>query len=81
MIRKIRIFLWAIVSEWEYKLYPWKSEQPPSWAISRYNIDHGIVDEYENSIYFGWIKSLEEKMSGIDDRLEHLKNEVDGIKK
>ena len=32
-------------------------------------------------MYFGWIKSLEDKMSGIDNRLDHLKNEVDKIKK
>ena len=77
----MRCFLWSIVAEIEYKLYPWKYKEPPSWAVSRYNIDRGIVDEYENNMYFGWIKSLEEKMSGIDDRLEQLKNEVDEMKK
>lgn len=77
----VRCFLWSIAAEIEYKLYPWKSKEPPSWAISKYNVDHGIIDEYENNMYFGWIKSLEEKMSGIDDRLEQLKNEVDEMKK
>ncbi len=36
MIRSIHIWLWGIVSELEYKLYPWKTDTPPEWVEDRY---------------------------------------------
>ena len=31
----------------EDMLYPWKTKDPPDWAIERYNLDHNIKDNFE----------------------------------
>ena len=54
MIRTLRIWLWGIVAELEYQLYPWKSNDVPQWAIDRYNIDNGAHStEYDYTIMNG----------------------------
>jgi hypothetical protein len=40
MIRNIRIWLWGIVAELEYRLYPWSTRDVPQWAVERYNLDN-----------------------------------------
>jgi hypothetical protein len=39
MFNKLRIWLWGLSAELEYKLYPWKKSTPPQWAKERYMID------------------------------------------
>ena len=36
-VYQIRCTLWSIAAELEYSLYPWKTKEPPQWAIERYN--------------------------------------------
>ena len=40
MIKQLRIFLWGIVADLEYTLYPWKDENdtPPENIITKYNL-------------------------------------------
>ena len=46
MLRKIRIFVWGIVAELEYILYPWKHDNPaPSETIVKYNLPEQDFDK------------------------------------
>jgi hypothetical protein len=68
VIRTLRIWLWGIVAELEYQLYPWKSNDVPQWAIDRYNIDngaHSTEHDYEGHLNFEWLKSQEEKVAKL----------------
>jgi hypothetical protein len=46
MIRAVRIWLWGIVAELEYILYPWKSSTPPDWVRP----EHKIEPDYEQNL-------------------------------
>lgn len=76
MIKKLQIQLWSIVMELEYMLYPWKTKEPPAWAIERFNLDHHIVDEIEDSFYYNWIKSHEEKISRLQTEMIYAQKEI-----
>ena len=67
--------------ELEYKLYPWKDNTPPEWAISRYNLDHEIVDEYENHMYYTWIKSHDEKINRLQLEMLSVQKQLNENKK
>jgi len=64
-VYQIRCTLWSIAAELEYSLYPWKTKEPPQWAIERYNVDHGITDTFEDHMYYGWLKNLEERTAKL----------------
>ena len=76
MIRKFHIWLWGIVMELEYQLYPWKSKEPPSWAVERYNLDHGIVDDYEDHMHYNWLKTLEDRTAKLQLEMIYITEEV-----
>ena len=77
MIRKFHIWVWGIVMELEYQLYPWKTKNPPDWAVERYNLDHGIKDEYEDHMYYNWLLSQEQKIQKIEESIIYLKKKLD----
>jgi len=66
MFRSIHVWLWGIVAELEYHLYPWKTQSPPQWAIDRYNLD-GQSDElpYDDRLKFDWLKVHEDKIATL----------------
>lgn len=76
MIRALQIKLWSLVAELEYLLYPWKTKQPPEWAVQRYNLDHGITDDHEDMIYYNWIKAHDERIGRLQSEMIHIQNEV-----
>jgi hypothetical protein len=76
MFYSVRVFLWGIVAELEYHLYPWKTSNPPEWASKKYNLDHGIVDEYENHMYYDWLKSHEEKIGRLQKEVIFLLEKI-----
>jgi hypothetical protein len=76
MFHSVRVFLWGIVAELEYHLYPWKTSNPPEWASKKYNLDHGIVDEYENHMYYDWLKSHEEKIGRLQKEVIFLLEKI-----
>jgi len=76
MFYSVRVFLWGIVAEIEYHLYPWKTSNPPEWASKKYNLDHGIVDEYENHMYYDWLKSHEEKIGRLQKEVIFLLEKI-----
>jgi len=55
--------------ELEYHLYPWKTSDAPSWAIKRYNLDNEIVDDYENSLHYSWIKEHDQKIARLQEEM------------
>ena len=82
MIRSIRVWLWGIVAEMEYRLYPWKTNDVPQWAVDRYNLDNGAHHtEYDEHLNFEWLKHHEDKIAKLQlemlnvihrlNRLEH----------
>jgi len=80
MIRRLQIWLWGIVAEVEFILYPWKSNDPPSWAVERYNLDHNIVDEFENHMYYDWIKQLEDRTARLQLEMISVQNQINDLK-
>ena len=81
MIKNIHVWLWGIVAELEYKLYPWKTNTPPDWAASKYNLDIDIKDPYDqDNIYYDWIKSHNEKINKIEANIINLYTEIESLK-
>ena len=77
MIRKFHIWVWGIVMELEYQLYPWKTKDPPQWAIERYNLDNGIHDQFEaDEFYFGWIKMHKEMIERLQTEMITIQEKV-----
>jgi len=77
---EVRVFLWGIVAELEYHLYPWKTSNPPEWASKKYNLDHGIVDDYEDHMYYDWIKSQDQKIRKIEENIIFIIKELETLK-
>jgi hypothetical protein len=76
LIRSFQIWLWGIVMELEYQLYPWKTSNPPSWAVERYNLDHGIIDDYEDHMHYGWLKSHDDKIGRLQKEMIYALDEI-----
>lgn len=80
-----RVFLWGVVAELEYHLYPWKTSDPPQWAVERHNLDSNIKydgDHEEDKIfYYDWIKSQDEKIRKIEENIIYLTNQINEMKK
>jgi hypothetical protein len=80
MIKEIQIVLWGWVSELEYRLYPWKTSTPPSWAVERYNIDAGIINDdhvFDNdSLHYDWLKSHDDKINRLQDEMIWVRDEI-----
>ena len=64
----------------EDMLYPWKTKDPPNWAVERYNLDHGIGDQVEDSIYYGWIQSHDQKINKVEEHIINLYKEIELLK-
>ena len=51
-------------------LYPWKTKNPPQWAVERYNLDSGLSRDIDsNQFYFDWLKQQEQKIQMIEKTL------------
>ena len=75
MIHSIRIWLWGIVSELEFQLYPWKTETPPEWVQDRYV----PPPDYEKNFNDDWLKSQEERISRLQDEMKKEKKEIHNL--
>ena len=53
MIHSLRVWLWGIVAELEYQLYPWKTSTPPEWVRP----EHKIEENYTQNFNDDWLKS------------------------
>jgi hypothetical protein len=86
VIYKMRVWLWEIIAELEYYLYPWKIDNPPEYIRSRFNLSTNETD-YEENLSFDWLKSHDEKigrlqteMLWVQEEIYKLKTEIVNIK-
>ena len=77
---ELQVFLWGIVAELEYNLYPWKTSTPPSWAVERYALDGNIRSpediDTEYKRYLDWLKCQEQKIQEIEKDIINLNDRV-----
>ena len=75
-MRKIRIWLWQIVSELEQKLYPYEREDSNDYYYTVKNDETG-----ENYMIIEWIKSFDERIQRLQDEMLWIQSEIREIKK
>jgi hypothetical protein len=78
MLKKIRIFVWGIVAELEYILYPWTEDAPaPLETILKYNLPE---KDFDTNLHYDWLKSHDEKISRLQMEMVYLQNQVKELK-
>lgn len=74
MIRSFRIWLWGIVAELEYQLYPWKGAReehdPEEYIPQRYDSDSFNDD---------WLRSQEERINRLQEEMIYVQRELHKI--
>ena len=73
MIYSIRVFLWNIVAELEYQLYPWKDESPPSDLSQRYNLPE---PDFNKNLQYDWIQSHDQKIARLQQEMIWVQGEI-----
>ena len=76
MLRKIRILLWQIVSDWEQRLYPYEKEDRNDYYYTVKNDDTG-----EAYMIIEWIKSFDERIQRLQDEMLYVQSEIRDLKK
>jgi len=76
MLRKIRILLWQIVSDWEQRLYPYEKEDTNDFYYTVKNDETG-----ENYMIIEWIKSFDERIIRLQDEMLWVQSEIREMKK
>ena len=76
MLRKIRILLWQIVSDWEQRLYPYEKEDRNYYYYTVKNDDTG-----EAYMIIEWIKSFDERIQRLQDEMLYVQSEIRDLKK
>lgn len=73
MLFNLRVFLWTIVAELEYILYPWKEEKPPEEIAQKYNLPDTNL---EQNLSYDWLKSHDEKISRLQEEMIWVQKEI-----
>jgi len=73
MLFNLRVFLWNIVAELEYHLYPWKEEKPPEDIMQRYNLPD---TNFDNNLQYDWIQSHDQKISRLQEEMIWVQQEI-----
>ena len=73
MLFNLRVFLWTVVSELEYHLYPWKEEKPPEDIIKKYNLPE---TSHDDNLYYDWIQSHDQKISRLQEEMIWVQKEI-----
>jgi hypothetical protein len=76
MLRKIRILLWHIVSDWEQRLYPYEKEDRNDYYYTVKNEETG-----ENYMMIEWIKSFDERIIRLQDEMIYVQSQLRELKK
>lgn len=74
MIRRIRIFLWEIISTLEQSLYPYENEDSNDYYYTVKNVETG-----ENYMIIEWIKSFDERIQKLQDEMIWVRSELNAI--
>lgn len=65
------------IEDW---LYPWKTKNPPQWAVERYNLDSGLsADIDSNQFYFDWLKQQEQKIQKIEENIIAIQRQLGSV--
>ena len=75
MIKRLRILLWQIVSDWEHRLYPYEKEDAGDYYYTVKNDDTG-----ENYMVIEWIKSFDDRIQRLQDEMLYVQTEIREIK-
>ena len=75
MIRKIRILLWKIVSDWEQRLYPYEKDDMNDYYYTIKNDETG-----ENYMIIEWIKSFDERIIRLQDEMIYVQSQLRNVK-
>jgi len=75
VIKRLRILLWQIVSDWEHRLYPYEKEDAGDYYYTVKNDDTG-----ENYMVIEWIKSFDDRIQRLQDEMLYVKTEIREIK-
>ena len=73
MLFRLRVFLWTIVAELEYYLYPWKEEKPSEDVAQKYNLPESDLDR---NLHYDWIKSHDQKISKLQEEMIWIQKEI-----
>ena len=77
MIQNIRVFLWHIIAELEYILYPWNDENIPSEeTIIKYNLPE---QSFDKNLHYDWLKSHDEKIGRLQQEIIYLQKKIVAI--
>ena len=76
MLRRIRILLWQIVSDWEQRLYPYEKEDRNDYYYTVKNDDTGEV-----YMIIEWIKSFDERIQRLQDEMLYVQSEIRDLRK
>lgn len=76
MLRRIRILLWQIVSDWEQRLYPYEKEDRNDYYYTIKNDDTG-----ETYMIIEWIKSFDERIQRLQDEMLYVQSEIRDLRK
>lgn len=78
MIRSLRIFLWGIVAELEYHLYPWKDDKPPQETVEKYNLPE---EPFDKNLHYDWLKSHDEKIGRLQTEMILVLEQINELRK
>lgn len=76
MIRRLRIFLWNIVSDLEQRLYPYDQQDNNDYYYTVKNDETG-----ESYMIIEWIKSFDERIHKLQDDMMWIQSEIREIRK
>jgi hypothetical protein len=74
---KIRVFLWSIVSEIEYRLYPYKNSEP---EVDYFYIVKNDATGEEYTV-LEWIKNFDNRLEKIEDNYLHINANLNKVDK
>jgi peptidoglycan hydrolase CwlO-like protein len=73
MLFRIKVFLWAIVAELEYHLYPWTEKAPPQDVAQKYNLPES---DFDKNLHYDWIQSHDQKISRLQEEMIWVQKEI-----
>ena len=75
MIRRFRILLWQIISDWEHRLYPYENEDSNDYYYTVKNDDTG-----ESYMIIEWIKSFDDRIQRLQDEMIYVQSQIRELK-
>ena len=76
MLRRIRILVWQIVSDWDQRLYPYEEEDSGDYYYTIKNEETG-----ENYMIIEWIKSFDQRIQRLQDEMLYVQSVLRNLKK